>query len=1822
MQSKTDKNLAILKQINEEINQQLIWTPNRFDSLEEVMNYVEHGTEQYFLYHLYKHLNRLFKQFLHDNNCTTTSLTPELKETFQSEVQRSVKKLRDDLIIQKKYIFSSDKLPKMEEGTDKDFFKRDQVILEKQIEQYFKLNLSTLLETLYLGQELVIEDNDLNERFKQQEALADYREQYGKDFLSQRALVNSLDESDITNLNRKLAYFCQGLYLERMHVRVGQCGEHTTLSLVKLLKENRLPWNTVIEAIHNDYYNQGLIDDNHVFLAINRDPNSDLADISTWGEEAIVFDSWKKEVFKATDYLSHRYMDGGEQKNYSATKFNIEDADLLRNLTDNDVYLQTTGNTQLDKLVPALIEENQLIAMDGDYFTQTNQLLNDLVEEVRPANFDLKVRFYLTTAGNQLIHTIAGFPEPTIILHREFFNHTNDKALIAELRFAIAQQLLVIKRYGVGINNNLSASIHYELDREALNLTGNGETVINYLRRAQQFRELHKDEEPSQTLPEMMDHVLRQKALPATFEQRIKNLMTYFASETANLKEHVFSGTLTAVRNELSSVKPSFFYLDKFNQQDSIIAKLTYLTKKLDSLKEHELLPYELTHTPSVRVREFCQLLYSLTIDWSDDAQVQAVDELIAHAFALKVPGFDRIYLAIQQIPFPMVFRTLEKKLKALGPFKDLQDSVKNFGNATNLAAAKQQAKIFINLFKQLHPHLTTIWASKYIKAYKKSHQGRLPLGDARFFGSQIGQKIKWQGFNEEQALGIDRFLQWATEDKEGDIAECLWHLGIKTHPLILANISDNIKEAALSKNNINLIKFSTPNQLKQYNPHAGELAIAVIQDSAKHHHLVDTFQSTEPFEQQFIQFYDNNIKALRGAADWYNNKVKINLNNDNPTVRCLLAKFTEIALTGTSEEKAIVKSFFLGREDKRDLKSLNIYMTFSELTLNSLYYQFCFYQRYENQTFSLFSTDQLIALINEKRIYDFPPHLLWHYLGFPDKEFTLTYLAPFFEELNKKQLNGVVLGVNQIIKQHLHNFGPYHLFSHETAQLLALQTINSRVNQKEIFKSSITQTPSDLLFSKLDINELVTIYKAYEANFLFTSFTEQQQWGQLLLTQLKAKPKEQQLEAIDALLNSKQYGRPLTDIALRNSLIKIWVRIQSELLGPDDNTEIYLTKIKTIIVSLSKKLTNVELERLLAKLAKSIQSQQQVSELMGMTLCPERYSKDHEQENNQINDLILANLATTTSFLGEDKLTKENALDFISTPLTPESVSNFATYLVDHEKASKLCDLYYGSDYILTNKDRTEQISQTKIALSQFYYHFWDCNLTQRAVLLDQLTLPASEVVTDTQITAAYNDTFVYTAHKLFPKAHLKNSDDELALEFLKTYLAVANKYERSILLAGLIVVTNKASTTTNEIRIGKKIALLCEHMGPAYIKLAQAIHSHPQTPESIRQDLHHIKGRANPPARWDLWRLLTEVLPDNEIANIKHVGALLGSASYNLALDIDYKYFGNQKVLILLREQAKAQAEKGFDQLKETIEQCAHPRAQAMRDTLSTMLDEAKRLSEAELDYHISDKQNALAHTMYQLPLSVTLQNQQYNVLLTSATNLCSGNGYRVIERMYGTEFNDLPEDSQEQCTAKKVIATAIVTLELIHILQGKQFDSDRHGNQLRALIDEESHTIYLGLYDFGELSLEEPKPEELQQLAALIKQLLSPKNWSNPQTLATQIDNLLSKTITENIKQHKPANYLMHIKKGLLALQDFQKYLSAEDLQAIVNNIFQNYQEKIHPTLRDELKNSLLLASWAFEAQQRAHRVMGFFKSAFLDPNADTQDSLQTLPCHRLI
>lgn len=344
-----------------------------------------------------------------------------------------------------------------------------------------------------------------------------------------------------------------------------------------------------------------------------------------------------------------------------------------------------------------------------------------------------------------------------------------------------------------------------------------------------------------------------------------------------------------------------------------------------------------------------------------------------------------------------------------------------------------------------------------------------------------------------------------------------------------------------------------------------------------------------------------------------------------------------------------------------------------------------------------------------------------------------------------------------------------------------------------------------------------------------------------------------------------------------------------------------------------------------------------------------------------------------------------------------------------------------------------------------------------------------------------AYQEAFSYVAHKLFPHAET-DREENFAYALLKTYLETADKYIRSHLLAGMLVATNQSNGSGQSPSAGKKLAMLCEHMGPAYVKLAQAVHSHPNTPEHIRRDLDHLKGRANPPHRWQLWRLLREVVSRDDRKMIRRVGALLGSASYNLALEVELEN-GQDVVLLMLRENAAKNAQEGFMHLQKTIESCPHIDMEPLRESILSIISEAKELSKIEMDRKLSEQQNQVAAKLYARSITVKIDDKPHTFTMNPAHLIQSGEGYRFIERVYGTEFNELPNQTSEDKEIRRAIAKAVITVELINILRGDCFDSDRHGNQLRH----QNHQ--LGLYDFGEMSLQPPSEVELKQLAKVL-------------------------------------------------------------------------------------------------------------------------------------
>lgn len=75
-------------------------------------------------------------------------------------------------------------------------------------------------------------------------------------------------------------------------VRIGNCGEMAAVAFFKALEKGI--WNVPVDIVK-------IVNGDHAFLVIGRDPNSDPDDYKTWGSSAVVVDAWSKKIYKVSD---------------------------------------------------------------------------------------------------------------------------------------------------------------------------------------------------------------------------------------------------------------------------------------------------------------------------------------------------------------------------------------------------------------------------------------------------------------------------------------------------------------------------------------------------------------------------------------------------------------------------------------------------------------------------------------------------------------------------------------------------------------------------------------------------------------------------------------------------------------------------------------------------------------------------------------------------------------------------------------------------------------------------------------------------------------------------------------------------------------------------------------------------------------------------------------------------------------------------------------------------------------------------------------------------------------------------------------------------------------------------------------------------------------------------------------------------------------------------------------------------------------------------------------------------------------------------------
>ncbi|MCL2473389.1 MAG: M48 family metallopeptidase [Alphaproteobacteria bacterium] len=681
------------------------------------------------------------------------------------------------------------------------------------------------------------------------------------------------------------------------------------------------------------------------------------------------------------------------------------------------------------------------------------------------------------------------------------------------------------------------------------------------------------------------------------------------------------------------------------------------------------------------------------------------------------------------------------------------------------------------------------------------------------------------------------------------------------------------------------------------------------------------------------------------------------------------------------------------------------------------------------------------------------------------------------------------------------------------------------------------------------DLDKQISVYSFLKNNSLFPSDRAfQKEKTEDILLRIAQLPKdEQKVECLQKLLVKKER---IPDPDLRSCAIDMYTGVVAKILGEDDQTPEYLQDVEKYIEPLRHVDLGAEAKKeqglyadddleIARKLSDKILSQEKVSQYLKPDLS---LTKEDMKDS-----LVLGRIVESiTTVLDRNPEAAKRTIDFLINPNDPENPKNAAGYL---DFLQESLDRIHGEQF---NQQFKQECTPEDMVL--LHDNYWAASTEIRAGFMARIL----ESTTKEEGTQAWEQIFDFVMDRMLDP---NSSDIDDIKIILHSYIASKAEYEREFILAGMLTAAQK----TDEHAIPRGVALrkFLEGMGPAEIKLGQAIGSYPDTPEDIKKEMQELKSSAKPPARWEIFEWMEKEMPEGYRKGIAKLGELLGSASYFAACRI-HKTNGETAVVGLLRPEAQIlrrgvvpkdqEAGKiGFDALLATAEKLEQheEKYKDLAKVMKQLIGQVLRSSDNELNMKIGSEQADLAHE--KIYGGKTAMVDEYTFTFHSASWNCYGENFKEMKEVKGVHFNDLPEASEEDKKYRIAVAKAYLTLELGNMLSGNIMDHDRHGAQLK--IDKATDTI--GIFDNGALSIKPPTKEDKIALGKVLGTVYDAA--INKQDLMKAFE----KEIGELSNQNKLPDYLLETQKALLALQDFMKAVPSEQLSDVIVSALRDYQ-----------------------------------------------------------
>lgn len=752
------------------------------------------------------------------------------------------------------------------------------------------------------------------------------------------------------------------------------------------------------------------------------------------------------------------------------------------------------------------------------------------------------------------------------------------------------------------------------------------------------------------------------------------------------------------------------------------------------------------------------------------------------------------------------------------------------------------------------------------------------------------------------------------------------------------------------------------------------------------------------------------------------------------------------------------------------------------------------------------------------------------------------------------------------------------------------------QINQKDKTLASLQRQSKSSDFWPVDVLEHIKAYVFAKETFLDDN-DYQDEVLNALMDKLEELPEGSKKDECFYILLDQNLRAPYPET--RDRLFALYSDDVVRKIGKDDSSKAYQDQLKVHLKALdldqekawdigkqhtrwndtflSNKMSYADKYILLKMLSDKIISQEKTSVMIQKACEIKLKSNDMLQSY-----LYGIGVDAVTELMDSDSEIAKSFLSFLNSKGEKDDCRGISDLVYD--LVNKSIRDEFGSDILIQKRKASPE--EFKI----FYENFWAAPIEARSVIVSRILKSAvhekeddEEEYNQDQIIAEDSAQSWERVFEVVMDTIIAPDDTSVesryARDIMYSYIKARSDYERELILSAMMVANRNIGKDAGN--VGKALKLFLENMGPAEIKLGQAIASHPNTPEGIKKELQNLKNMADIPPRWVLFEWIrTENIPE-ELWKNTYLGEILGSASYYTTVEL-----GLDNVLRILRPEAREKAIKGFRVISDTIEDLRGKDMISDLDyaeltaSVSEMVTQAARMSEIETDQEIGEAQYKDAKKIYN---GITLKQGDRIFKLKVMDWHARGQNWVIMERAKGVIFNALPEDTSEQRAYKKDFAKAYIVFEISRILSGRKFDHDKHGAQLCV----ESKTGETGIFDTGAMAITEPGAQDQRYLGHVLydalNNMLALKKIVTEKEFCAEWGAILSAAIDRKIEVLHEASidtqYLVEIKKGVLALGDFFNVLEPDDLQDLFSgfNILEHISKQTKEGLYERMSIS---------------------------------------------